>query len=191
MFHIELRQFPHSWREFNLSRPELDGRVVGPWLRGQPVRLGDRRWDPEKARLTIYEAPELRTEDMGMGRGWGNVTRSGEDVTARLLAGGEPPPHDVHAAILSRAVEPLDLVAVVELAGPAGLVGPRVVAAERAVRVLLRDGLATLLRDGRPLAPAAWEETLRDWAAWSRPGVALQATTSAISRPRSAADANR
>ena len=32
--------------------------MVRPWVRGQVVELGERRWSPERAKLTIYEGPE-------------------------------------------------------------------------------------------------------------------------------------
>ena len=73
MFHLELRQFPHVARAFNLSREELERRFVGPWVSGQAIDQDDRRWSPEKARLTILEGPELRLEEIGLGRGWANL----------------------------------------------------------------------------------------------------------------------
>src|SRR5436190_10395298 len=88
MFHVQLRQFPNVSREFNLSAEDLRARILVPWLTGEMVQSGDRGWAPERARLTIYEGPTLRPEDMGMGRGWQNVTRQGQDVTASLLAQG-------------------------------------------------------------------------------------------------------
>jgi hypothetical protein len=86
VFHIQLRQFPNVSREFNLAEDELRARILRPWLAGEMVRSGERRWAPERARLTIYEAPALRSDEIGMGRGWANVTRTGEDVTEKLLA---------------------------------------------------------------------------------------------------------
>ena len=62
MFHLELRQFPHQTRDFNLTREQLEASVVGPWVRGELVALGDRRWDPERAKLAIYEGRALATE---------------------------------------------------------------------------------------------------------------------------------
>jgi hypothetical protein len=85
MFHLELRQFPHLTRAFNLSREDLEQRILGPWMAGGAVELNDRRWSPEKARLTIYESERLGPAEIGLGRGWGNVTRKGTDVTKPLL----------------------------------------------------------------------------------------------------------
>jgi hypothetical protein len=86
VFHVELRQFPHMTRAFNLERQELDARILDPWVRGLPIQLDERRWAPERARLTIYEGPALAAEEIGMGRGWGNAARHGREVTAKLLA---------------------------------------------------------------------------------------------------------
>ena len=52
MFHLELRQFPHVARAFNLSREELDARFARPWANGAVIEYDDRRWAPERARLT-------------------------------------------------------------------------------------------------------------------------------------------
>jgi hypothetical protein len=57
VFHVELRQFPHQARAFNLSREELDARILGPWISGAPIELQDRRWTSEKAKLTILAGP--------------------------------------------------------------------------------------------------------------------------------------
>ncbi|MGA8716488.1 MAG: hypothetical protein WB557_00650, partial [Solirubrobacteraceae bacterium] len=85
MFHVELRQFPHQTRAFNLSRDELDARIVGPWIAGEVVELNEYRWLPDRATLTIYEGPQLELADMGLGRGWQNVTRQGREVTQEVL----------------------------------------------------------------------------------------------------------
>ena len=85
MFHVELRQFPHQTRAFNLTRDELDARIVGPWIAGEVVELNEYRWLPDRATLTIYEGPQLEVADMGLGRGWQNVTRQGREVTQEVL----------------------------------------------------------------------------------------------------------
>src|SRR5204863_2643722 len=64
VFHVELRQFPNVARSFNLSESELHARVVGPWVAERPLELDDRRWSPDKARLTIYEGPRLAPEEI-------------------------------------------------------------------------------------------------------------------------------
>ena len=97
MFHVELRQFPHTVRAFNLTRERVHARIVAPWLRGELVELDSQQFAPERAKLKIYEGPELATADMGMGRGWQNVMRRGEDVTDRELGAvaatvAAPPP---------------------------------------------------------------------------------------------------
>ena len=55
MFHVELRQFPHQTRSFNMTREELDDRIVGPWLAREPIELDEYKWLPDRATLTIYE----------------------------------------------------------------------------------------------------------------------------------------
>jgi len=180
VFHVELRQFPHQSRSFNLTRSELDARILRPWVAGEPVVLDDRRWSPERGRLIIYEGPELSGDQLGLGRGWANVTREGEDVTARLLAEvAHPPP----VAELKRELEALmagggsvALSQVVELAGeryPQARVSERLALCEQAVWELLHERAVALVVDGDVVAPEAWQETALSWDAWSRGEVAV------------------
>ncbi|MEA2201761.1 MAG: hypothetical protein QOI89_2357 [Solirubrobacteraceae bacterium] len=85
MYHLELRQFPHNVCRFNLSEQQLLA-VTAPWAREQVVDVGERKWSPHQARLTILEAPRLAVEELTMGRGWRTAERRGEDVTERMLA---------------------------------------------------------------------------------------------------------
>jgi hypothetical protein len=85
MYHIELRQFPHNTCRFNLTEQEL--RVVlEPWVREKFVEVGERKWSPHQAKLTILEGPRLEVQQLSMGRGWRAAQRQSEDVTERLLA---------------------------------------------------------------------------------------------------------
>ena len=86
MFHVELRQFPHTAWAFNLSETELLQTLVVPWSREQWVELGERKWSPHQARLTVLEGPRLQVQELSMGRGWRNAQHHGEDVTERVLA---------------------------------------------------------------------------------------------------------
>ena len=84
MYHVELRQFPHQARAFNLTRQELDARILEPWTVGSAIHLQDRRWTSEKAKLTILEGDELRPDEIGMGRGWSNATKGGIPASTRI-----------------------------------------------------------------------------------------------------------
>jgi catechol 2,3-dioxygenase-like lactoylglutathione lyase family enzyme len=113
LFHVELRQFPHTARSFNLTREQLHARVVMPWMRRDVVELDGQTFAPERAKLTIYEGPELQTADIGMGRGWQNVTRRGEDVTERELqpaAGGPSVPGQSTSRQATESIDHIDLV---------------------------------------------------------------------------------
>lgn len=85
MFHIELRQFPHNACAFNLTETELS-RIVEPWSREEWIEVGERKWSPHQARLTVLEGPHLPVEDLGMGRGWRNAQHQSTDVTERVIA---------------------------------------------------------------------------------------------------------
>jgi hypothetical protein len=99
VYHIELRQFPHNLCHFNMASEELDAAVVEPWARDQWIELGERKWSPHQAKLTVLESPPIPVEELSMGRGWRTAQREGRDVTGRVLAaarermaGGAQPP---------------------------------------------------------------------------------------------------
>jgi hypothetical protein len=85
MFHIELRQFPHNACAFNLTEAEL-AQIVEPWSRDEWIELGERKWSPHQARLTVLEGPRLPVEDLAMGRGWRNAQHRSTEVTERVIA---------------------------------------------------------------------------------------------------------
>lgn len=84
VFHIELRQFPHNACHFNLSEPQLRSLVL-PWVREEWIEIGERKWNPNQAKLKIVEGPELPLDQLTMGRGWRHAEREGQDVTERVL----------------------------------------------------------------------------------------------------------
>jgi hypothetical protein len=84
MFHVELRHFPHSAWRFNLSEQELS-TIVQPWVREQVVDVGERKWSPHLAKLTILEGPKLDVTELSMGRGWRSAQRRSDEVTQRVL----------------------------------------------------------------------------------------------------------
>jgi hypothetical protein len=86
MYHVELRQFPHNFCHFNMNEGELRETVLDGWVRGRWIELGERKWNPQQAKLTVLEGPHLPIEELSMGRGWRNARRHGRDVTERLLA---------------------------------------------------------------------------------------------------------
>jgi hypothetical protein len=194
VYHVQLRQFPHVTREFNLDAAALRSRILAPWLAGRTVESGDRRWAPERARLTIYEGRALRPDEIGMGRGWANVTRTGEDVTARLLteaevetasgvAGGATAIEETTSSELQHTKE-LILAAIaaeggLELRDCVGLAGAprlgaraseRLALAEQAAWELLHAGTVRMTAPDGTVAPSDWQRVLLDWEAWSGRG---------------------
>ena len=179
MFHVELRQFPHQARAFNLTREELEARILRPWTSGGAIELDERRWSPERARLTIYEGPHLPPEELGMGRGWGNVTRDGQDVTDRLLAevSNPPPVAELKREVLDRvAYGPVPIGRLVEQTGERyskSRVSERLALCEQAVWELLHEGQVQLLRRGSAVARDEWQAVLLSWEAWCGDRVAV------------------
>jgi hypothetical protein len=136
MFHVELRQFPHSAWRFNLVDGEL--RVIAErWVRGELLEIGERRWNPQQARLTIVEGPELAVAQLTMGRGWRTAQREGQDVTARVLAAvraagaATPPPRESPAGAPPGGADALGLA--VQLGSLLGGDAARLLEAWRAV----------------------------------------------------------
>jgi hypothetical protein len=189
MFHVELRQFPYVARAFNLTPDELQTRVLGAWVRGESVELDDRHWGPEKARLTIYEGPQLKQEEMGLGRSWANVTKNCTEVTEQLLTlerqaaasagAGNRSPETVsrlQAEIVERcALAELVVSELIELLSrrhPDWRVSDRIALAEQSIWQLLHQGRLTIswADGGPPIEKDAWGPVLLSWRTWSPDG---------------------
>lgn len=178
MFHVELRKFPNVARALNLTAVELHERIIGPWLRDEAIELEDRRWIPQQAKLTIYEGPELRAEQIGLGRGWANATRSGEEVTGLVLAQArdaagaslEQLRHELLQRCAARPVAVQELVALANDQFAQLRVSDRLALAEQCVWELLHQGRLRLLVPGSEpevLPPERWESILLAWETWS------------------------
>ncbi len=180
MFHVELRQFPNVGRSFNLSRDELEARILNAWVAERPVEFDDRRWSPEKAKLTIYEGPRLRQEEIGLGRGWANVTRSGEEVTARVLeearAGQAPERADSVAQLklvligrMAAGPFPIgDAVALACVEHPGRRVSEQLALAEQAIWELLHQHRVRMICSEREVPAEQWQSVLLAWETWGR-----------------------
>jgi hypothetical protein len=176
VYHLELRQFPHVTRVFNLTRDELDARFVGPWVGGAMIEHDDRRWAPERSKLKILEGPALRPDELGMGRGWASAARSGTDVTeavigqARRGAEARPEVEALKAAIGEVAVTPLgfqDVVALAAAAQPHWRASQQLELAEQAVWEMLHQGRVVMTVGHDVVARQRWQPVVRSWATWA------------------------
>jgi hypothetical protein len=170
VYHLELRQFPHNLCRFNLGEQELRA-IVEPWARDPWVELGERKWRPETAKITVLEGPHIPLDQLSMGRGWRAVQRDGKDVTERVLATAKqavaavsqasPQSSPSDAALVADSLGLEVLAALAD--GPVALSRAWRLAdarfperspseclalAEEAVRSLLRAGLVALLKAG-------------------------------------------
>jgi hypothetical protein len=183
VFHVQLRQFPNVGRAFNLSRQELARRFIEPWRGGRPVELDDRRWNPDKARITVYEGRPLATEEIGLGRGWANATRTGREVTSEVLE--EPSAVDEFKAELPARIALSELVALAARRYPGSRVSEQLALAEQAVWQLLHEGRARLTRAGATLGREEWSAALLGWGAWTDREVWLESGDDVGDQPRS------
>lgn len=85
MFHVEMRAGMQVVREFNLSEERLWLDFLAPLMAGREFSVEGHDFLPRQTRLKVYEGPELRPDQLGMGRGWQNVERTAGDVTERVL----------------------------------------------------------------------------------------------------------
>jgi hypothetical protein len=176
VYHVELRQFPHVARVFNLSRDELESRFLSPWVGGAIIDHEDRRWAPERSKLKILEGRELRPDELGMGRGWTTATRSGTDVTdaviaqARRGAEARPEVETLKAAIGEVAGTPLgfqDVMALAAAAHPHWRASQQLELAEQAVWEMLHQGQVVMTVGENTVARERWQPVVLSWATWS------------------------
>ncbi len=179
MYHLELRQFPHVARAFNLSREELDVRFVAPWAAGSIVEHAARQWSPERSRLTILHGPELRADELGMGRGWSAASKSSEDVTDALLAearrgaAARPEVEALKDAVHAVAATPIgfpDVIALVAAAHPQWRASEQLGLAEQAVWEMLHQGRLTMLAGTEVVVAERWQGIVLRWVSWTDGG---------------------
>lgn len=181
---------PNLASVFNLSDEELTRRFLAPLVNGRELVHEGQEFQPRKTRVTIIEGPELPVEQMGMGRGWGNVQRGGTDVTERLLrqARAQTARHPALDPLLERlagrmAAGPAPLPEVVALTDelmPGRLVSERLAVAEQAVWELLHGGRGALSSvDGGEVEPERWRETLVLSESWLGGAVRVESRSEA------------
>ena len=188
MYHLELRQFPHVARAFNLDREAVDTRFLRPWVDGEMIDYGERRWPPDKTRLVVLEGPEVETTDIGMGRGWGRLTRRAQDVTERVLAeihrgaDARPEVEAMKDAIAEIGATPLafaDVMAMAGVAQPLWRASEQLGLAEQAVWEMLHQARLKMVRGEQEIGREDWQSVVLSWAAWtgeSEPPVRLTNT---------------
>jgi hypothetical protein len=176
MYHLELRQFPHVTRVFNLNRDELDSRFIRPWVDGTVIEHEDRRWAPERSRIKILEGPELRADELGMGRGWASASRGGTDVTEAVIAqarrGAEARPEveALKSAIAEVAAAPIgfqDVMALAAAAHPHWRASQQLELAEQTVWEMLHQSRLVMTVAGAAVARPRWQPVVLSWATWA------------------------
>jgi hypothetical protein len=176
VYHLELRQFPHVTRVFNLDRAELDARFLRPWTQGAMIDQDERRWAPERTRLKVLEGPAVRPDELGLGRGWGAVTKDCEDVTDAVLAQAErgararPEVEALKEQVVRQAGEPIGMREVVVLAGgslPGWRASEQLSVAEQAVWELLHQERVVMVSGGAEIPRERWQETVLGFSSWA------------------------
>jgi hypothetical protein len=176
VYHLELRQFPHVARVFNLSRDELETRFVRPWIGGVMIEHDDRRWAPERSRLKILEGPELRTDELGLGRGWATASKNSRDVTDAVIADARrgvearPELEALKGAVHEVAANPIsfeDVMALAAAAHPNWRASEQLALAEQAVWEMLHQGRLTMVASGEAVPRERWQPVVLSWATWA------------------------
>jgi hypothetical protein len=176
VYHLELRQFPHTARVFNLQRAELDASFVRPWVQGAMIEHDERRWAPERTKLKVLHGPTVRLDELGLGRGWGQVTKGSEDVTDAVVAEAErgaqarPEVESLKEEIVARAGDPIDLRGVFALAGaahPEWRASEQLSVAEQAVWELLHRERVAMVSGGAEIPRERWQETVLQFSSWA------------------------
>jgi hypothetical protein len=176
VYHLELRQFPHMTRAFNLDREALDVRFLRPFVAGELIEYDDRKWAPERTRLTVLEGPELSQVDRGLGRGWGLATKQGEDVTEQVVAeihrGAEARPEvellkDAIAEVARNRITFGDVVALAAAKQPLWRASEQLSLAEQAVWEMLHQGRLQMTEDDDAVARERWQPLVLRWSTWA------------------------
>jgi hypothetical protein len=176
VYHLELRQFPHTARAFNLDRATLDTRFLKPFVAGDPIDYEDRRWPPEKTKVTVLEGPPLDQAELGLGRGWGNATKRGEDVTKQVLAqidrgaDARPEVESLKDAVAEVARVPIafpDVVALAAAKQPLWRASEQLSLAEQAVWELLHQGRVQMREDDEAVERERWQPIVLRWSTWA------------------------
>jgi hypothetical protein len=180
VYHLELRQFPHVSRAFNLDREALETRFLKPFVAGDLIEYDDRRWGADKSRLTVLEGPELSQVDRGLGRGWGMATKRGRDVTEEVLAeahrGADARPDvealkDAIAEVAGAGITFPDAVSLAAARQPLWRASEQLALAEQAVWEMLHQGRLQMLDAGdEPVSPDRWQPIVLRWATWTGTG---------------------
>lgn len=186
VYHLELRQFPHTARAFNLDRATLDTRFLKPFVSGDSIDYEDRRWTSEKTRVTVLEGPAIDQADRGLGRGWGLATKQGEDVTEQVLAeidrGAEARPEvellkDAIAEVSRVPITFPDAIALAAARQPLWRASEQLSLAEQAVWELLHQGRVQIREDDEAVDRERWQPIVLLWSTWAgTTGVDLRLT---------------
>src|ERR1700761_5291090 len=183
MYHLELRQFPHVSRVFNLTGDDLERQFVRPWVAGVIIEHDDRRWAPERSRLKILEGPELRHDELGMGRGWATASKQGRDVTEAMIAaarrGAEARPEVESLKIAvqevaANAITVQDVMALAAAAHPAWRPSEQLALAEQTVWEMLHQHRLTVTSGGEPVRREQWQPILLSWETWTGAGPRIE-----------------
>jgi hypothetical protein len=193
VYHLELRQFPHVSRIFNLTRAELDTRFVRPWVAGSIIEHDDRRWAPERTRLKILDGPELGLDELGMSRGWASATKHSADVTdavvaqARRGAESRPEVESLKDAVDEVAASPIgiqDVMALAAAAHPTWRPSEQLALAEQTVWEMLHQQRLAMTAAGEPIAREQWQAVLLSWGTWTGAGVAVRLRATGAGEPQ-------
>jgi hypothetical protein len=117
-YHVEIREFPRNVNRFNMSGQEI-GAILLAWAQERVFELGDQRWNPQTAEITVLEGPEIPVSSLSLGRGWPTAMREGQDVTERVIAEAREAIVDGSVARAAQGAEAFEAPGAAEPSAPA------------------------------------------------------------------------
>jgi hypothetical protein len=178
VYHVEISQDNTHVRAFNLTSAELERRFLTPLRAGRRFVCEEKEFDPGSARLRVLEGPQLRLDQLTLGRGWTEAERVASDVTERFsgadTGSAAADEHGVRASLKDRILGrvsggPAPLSELPQLAAelmPGSRASEQLAETELAVWELLHRQQLQIYSAQEPLARDRWEAAVLNAGSW-------------------------
>jgi hypothetical protein len=182
VYHVEISQDSTRVRAFNLTAEQVHQRFLTPLRGDRRFVCEDKEFDPSLAALRVLEGPELRIDQLTLGRGWSEAERIGTDVSSQFRAAtsttaAPQPERGARSALKDRIVGrvsagPVTLAELPALAAdlmPGARASEQLAETELAVWELLHQEQLLIGSAGAELPRGEWERAVLDAGSWFGP----------------------